>query len=249
MNGLFAIPLVLPDFAHLVLWFVIYSIIGWIWETVVCSVSQRGFARRGFLYGPYLPIYGFGAVADIVFVGWIADPFVLFAAGAILASCIEYLTSWAFERAFHRRWWDYSDRPFNIHGRICLLGIAIFGGFALLLMYAVHPAVVWMLELIPSYMQTTLAAWLLAFLLLDTAFSVLRASGVEDRLRAQRPRLSLALPGIGSRIQESRWRLNASVRGDAPRRGRGVRAPGILRPREAKAKLIRRLRIIRDRAA
>ena len=91
------------------LWLMIYSIIGWVYESTICSIGHRKLINRGFLNGPYCPIYGTGAVLVL-----------LFFAGALVTCSLEYLTSWLMEKLFHARWWDYSKRKFNIGGRVCL---------------------------------------------------------------------------------------------------------------------------------
>lgn len=85
-----------------------YSIVGWVYESLICSVGARHFVNRGFLNGPYCPIYGFGAVFDLILLGKIENPFLLFLLGAIVTCTLEYLTSYGMEKIFHARWWDYS---------------------------------------------------------------------------------------------------------------------------------------------
>ena len=102
------------------LWFMLYSVLGWVWETILCSLTEGHFVYRGFLNGPYCPIYGCGALIDIVFLHWIVNPFALFILGALLASTLEYITSYLMETYFHARWWDYSDKRFNLNGGLVL---------------------------------------------------------------------------------------------------------------------------------
>ena len=109
------------------LWFIAYAFLGWAWETIITSVSQRRFVNRGFLNGPYCPIYGTGALLFLFFTNGIENPVLRFLAGAVLACALEYLTSWAMELIFHARWWDYTPRLFNLNGRICLEGFILFG--------------------------------------------------------------------------------------------------------------------------
>ena len=104
------------------LWFLLYSCIGWIYETILCSVKERRFINRGFLNGPYCPIYGVGAVVNLLALGRFTNPAMLFFAGAIMDCTLEYITSWGMEKLFHARWWDYSKKFLNINGRVCLLG-------------------------------------------------------------------------------------------------------------------------------
>lgn len=121
------------------LWLMIYSIIGWVYESTICSISQRKLINRGFLNGPYCPIYGTGAVLVLLVLGRIQNPVLLFFAGAVLTCSLEYLTSWLMEKLFHARWWDYSKRKCNIGGRVCLIGAVVFGAFSVVLILVLHP--------------------------------------------------------------------------------------------------------------
>ena len=115
------------------LWLMIYSIIGWVYESTICSIGHRKLINRGFLNGPYCPIYGTGAVLVLLVLGRIQNPVLLFFAGAVVTCSLEYLTSWLMEKLFHARWWDYSKRKFNIDGRVCLIGAVVFGAFSVVL--------------------------------------------------------------------------------------------------------------------
>ena len=123
------------------LWLMIYSIIGWVYESTICSIGHRKLINRGFLNGPYCPIYGTGAVMVLLVLGRIQNPVLLFFAGAVVTCSLEYLTSWLMEKLFHARWWDYSKRKFNIGGRVCLIGAVVFGAFSVVLVLVLHPFV------------------------------------------------------------------------------------------------------------
>ncbi|MFA5468990.1 MAG: putative ABC transporter permease, partial [Sphaerochaetaceae bacterium] len=88
------------------LWFFFYSVIGWIYETILCSVAQKRFINRGFFNGPYCPIYGFGALLNILLLSEIKNLFLLFLAAFLLTTILEYVSSWGLEKLFHARWWD-----------------------------------------------------------------------------------------------------------------------------------------------
>ena len=143
------------------LWLMIYSIIGWVYESTICSIGQRKLINRGFLNGPYCPIYGTGAVLVLLVLGRIQNPVLLFFAGAALTCSLEYLTSWLMEKLFHARWWDYSKRKFNIGGRVCLIGAVVFGAFSVVLILVLHP---WVKSLTDRLTDTALT-WICAILL------------------------------------------------------------------------------------
>ena len=143
------------------LWLMIYSIIGWVYESTICSIGHRKLINRGFLNGPYCPIYGTGAVLVLLGLGRIQNPVLLFFAGAVLTCSLEYLTSWLMEKLFHARWWDYSKRKFNIGGRVCLIGAVVFGAFSVVLVLVLHPFV----KSLTDRLTDTALTWICAILL------------------------------------------------------------------------------------
>lgn len=142
------------------LWLMIYSIIGWVYESTICSIGHKKLINRGFLNGPYCPIYGTGAVLVLLVLGRIQNPVLLFFAGAVVTCSLEYLTSWLMEKLFHARWWDYSKRKFNIGGRVCLIGAVVFGAFSVVLILFLHP---WVKSLTDRLTDTALS-WVCAIL-------------------------------------------------------------------------------------
>ena len=102
-----------------ILLFMIYSFLGWLMEVITVSVEAKKVVNRGFLIGPYCPIYGIGAVLiTLVLSRYKYDPLVLFVMTMVSCGVLEYLTSWAMEVIFKARWWDYSHEKFNLDGRI-----------------------------------------------------------------------------------------------------------------------------------
>jgi len=118
--------------------FLIYSFIGWLWEDILSIVKDHKFVNRGFLNGPYCPIYGVGGLIFLYAGQFIADPFILFLIGGSIACVIEYITSYTMEKLFKARWWDYSNWPLNLNGRICLYGFLAFGAASVAIRY-IHP--------------------------------------------------------------------------------------------------------------
>lgn len=125
------------------LWLMIYSFFGWVYESILCSITSGSLVNRGFLNGPICPVYGFGALVIILAFWWEPDIHIwnLFFSSMVLTCTLEYFTSWAMEKLFHARWWDYSQYRFNLNGRVCLLGAVAFGTFSVLLIKVVHPRV------------------------------------------------------------------------------------------------------------
>ncbi len=154
------------------LWFLLYSMMGWLYESVMLTVSQRRFINRGFLNGPYCPIYGAGAVINLLFLGSVQHPVWLFLGGAAVSCVLEYLTSWAMEKLFHARWWDYRKYPLNLNGRICLYGALVFGAFSVALILGIHPLVAQATHHIPNGVLHGIFAVALIVLFLDTLTTV-----------------------------------------------------------------------------
>ncbi len=176
-------PLERFSFAFLLL--MVYSFLGWCGEMVYCSLGQRRLCeKRGFLNGLLCPIYGHGAlVVLLVLDGGCANPLLTFLLGAILTSLVEYITSYAMEKLFHMRWWDYSQYRFHINGRVCLLNSTLFGLASVFLCHAASPLVSARLaSLFVSGIGVPLALVLLAVYLVDLALSVRSAIQIGDRL-------------------------------------------------------------------
>ena len=175
------------------IWFSLYSVMGWIWEVIICSIPAKRFINRGFLNGPYCPIYGAGATLVIILLSGIESPVLLFFIGAILTCTLEYITSWAMEKLFHAKWWDYSDKFFNINGRVCLLGAAAFGTLSVVTIKLLHPIVKMYTLMLPSLAISLIALSLLALLLTDTVYTVTSFSEFNTKLHELNERFNRAL--------------------------------------------------------
>ena len=109
------------DIYHIISWFLIYSFLGWVWETAYVSLKEGEFINRGFINGPLCTIYGHGAVTVYLILKPLeANTILLYFGGMIVATLLEYFTAVLMEAIFHTSWWDYSDQKFNFQGRICL---------------------------------------------------------------------------------------------------------------------------------
>jgi len=119
--------------------FIIYSFLGWLFEVIITYNKKEGFVNRGFLLGPYCPIFGVTALIMIVTLSSIKNYFVLFFTAFVIASIVEYITSYLMEKIFKARWWDYSKEFFNLNGRICLGASILFGVFGISLLKIINP--------------------------------------------------------------------------------------------------------------
>lgn len=129
------------NFKMIFLLFIAYSFIGWIMEVIATYPNNKCFVNRGFLIGPYCPIYGSCSIAMIYILGNVNNIFLLFTLSVIICSIGEYVTSYLMEKIFHARWWDYSNKKVNLNGRICLSNAIIFGVLGVLLIKYVNPFV------------------------------------------------------------------------------------------------------------
>ena len=115
-------------FIKIYICFFIYSIIGWIWESFLCSsVELKKLVNRGFFLGPYCPIYGLGATLSYLLLRDIGSATLIFILASIVSCTIEYIVGYILEKIFKNRWWNYDNYPFQLHGRVCLYGLVIFG--------------------------------------------------------------------------------------------------------------------------
>ena len=170
-------------FYELVWFYFIYSLTGWCAEVCVAAARKKKFINRGFVSGPLCPIYGTGAVVFAVFLPELREnPFFLFLGGVILGSFIEFATGVLLEKAFHKKWWDYSGIRFNFDGYICLPYSLLWGGFALLLTYLTNPLLSWLVGRIPRLLGVILL-WVLAVLLaVDMLGSTMTVLGMKKKL-------------------------------------------------------------------
>lgn len=121
------------------LFFYIYCFFGWIIESTYVSVCTGNWVNRGFMRGPVIPIYGTGAIIILfAVIPFRTSPILVFILGTIAASVLEFVTGFVMERIYKVRYWDYSDKPFNLCGYICLFNSLCWGVLSILLIYLVH---------------------------------------------------------------------------------------------------------------
>jgi len=158
---------------NVVIWyFFFYAVIGYLVEVAYCSILQHRLVNRGFLYGPWLPIYGIGALVIVAFTRRLAsNALLIFLATTVLSSVVEYITSVALERIFSLRLWDYSRYRFNFRGRVCVRHSVLFGLLGLGLVFAIHPAIRAMVAMMDRRAQELGAHVIVLLLGIDTTAS------------------------------------------------------------------------------
>lgn len=174
----------IPNFPTLCLYFFIYSCIGWGVEVLYIAITTHQLVNRGFLNGPFCPVYGVGVIFLLIFLTPLADNIILlFFAAILMTSLIEYITGYLMETAFHTTWWDYSDQPLNLKGRICLKNSLYWGVGALIIVRYVHPHMTAAVAFFTPQQRSILSWMLLMYLMADTIISVSTAIGFHFHLR------------------------------------------------------------------
>lgn len=152
--------------------FFIYSIAGWIMETVNISLRNKKFTNRGFLIGPYCPIYGCGVVLiTILLQKYHNDIPATFFLSMMICGTLEYVTSYIMEKIFKARWWDYSSRKFNINGRICLETLIPFGIAGTAITMWVNPFFLKYVNMVPAIAMHIILGMLSVIFIVDVSVS------------------------------------------------------------------------------
>lgn len=172
------------DIYHILSWFILYSFLGWVWESCYVSAKSRKWVNRGFINGPFVTIYGVGAVTVYVILRPLAGRMVeLYFAGMAVATVLEYVTGVLMEAVFHTNWWDYSGKKFNFQGKICLGSSVAWGFFTLVLFYGLQPWVSRLVELVPRSTGMILVYVWLAVYAVDFGFSAAAAFDLRGKMQ------------------------------------------------------------------
>ncbi|MCB2293093.1 putative ABC transporter permease [Clostridium algoriphilum] len=164
-------------------YFIIYSFMGWCLETVYATIIKKEFINRGFLYGPFCPIYGFCTLSIIILLKPIETNYIFLFFGSIfLTSTIEYLTGYVLEKVFNSTWWDYSDELYNVHGRICLLFSILWGVISILILKVIHPYIFYVVKSIPSRPGLLFFYITLLYFILDFTITVITICRLKSLL-------------------------------------------------------------------
>jgi len=161
-----------------------YSVFGWFVECVFCTIVDKKITYdRGFLLGPYCPIYGWGALYMYFFLTkYKEDPVTLFVMSMVGPTILEYFTSYLMEKLFKARWWDYSNRKFNIEGRVCLFNSFLFGILGLAFIYVIHPGYTLFLKEISDHILVVVSIIFFFIYLIDNIFSFMILAKLKIRV-------------------------------------------------------------------
>lgn len=154
--------------SNYIIYFMLYSIAGWICEVIFCSILAKKLINRGFFKGPYCPIYGCGAMIILFMTSpFPTNPLLVFIFSFIGAAILEYFTSWLLEKLYKIELWNYSDHKFNINGRICLENLFLFGIMGLLMRFFLHSEISSFIESVPLLPKTLVSLTALVVFALD----------------------------------------------------------------------------------
>ena len=212
------------------LYFFIYGTLGWMLEVSFQSIKTGKFINRGFLNGPICPIYGVGASIVIFFLSGIADSnkLMLFLGSIFIATVIELITGFLLDKIFHKHWWDYSDRRFNIGGYVCL-EFSIAWGFLCLFLYDInHPLVQKMVDIIPYKAKIYILIILSIIICIDFISTLNTLIGLNKRFKIIdkiNSELRVVSDDIGEKIYEGTIRLE-DIEKDIKSRGKEVDVKG-----------------------
>lgn len=163
----------------IILYFMLYSFLGWCLETIYAYMIYGHFVKRGFLYGPICPIYGCGAVLLILNLqNMKKNNFIKFLASALIFTVFEFAVSFALEAIFNQKWWDYSNYSLNLQGRVCLAFSIIWGIGGVLFINYIHPFIEKninkILAKIPILLQKATLLFLILILITDEIMSIIK---------------------------------------------------------------------------
>lgn len=202
------------DFYTLFIYFMIYSFLGWVIETIYCSLAEKRYVPRGFLNGPLTPIYGFGAIGLIFLLQDIKTVSLVFLSGVVATSFLEYVASYLLELIFDMHWWDYSGDKYNLNGRIKLKNSILFGILSIILMYFIHPLVINLLSMLSYFNKQVLSVTLFIAITIDTVITVssifnLKTTAIEYKIKnfSEEARLTLKNGYIHKRLLKTFPRL------------------------------------------
>lgn len=170
-------------FSTWLFFFYFYCFLGWVWETCYVSVLKAKWVNRGFMRGPFLPIYGSGAIVVLVFtLPFRTNPGLVFVVGMVSATILEYFTGAAMERLFHVRYWDYSNQRLNLNGHICVTSSLAWGAFSVILTLYGHTPVERLASRMSTNVLEVIVFVLTVYISIDMAESVREAINLKEVL-------------------------------------------------------------------
>lgn len=183
-------------------YFIIYSFLGWILESIYKSVFQKRFINSGFLAGPFCPIYGCGALIMYLVLDRFEKNYVLlFVFGFFVLSILEYVVGWFLEIVFQTKYWDYSEKKFNIKGRICLENSLYWGVLGIIFIKIIHPFIENLIDSIPDMYLIIFVSIIGVYIMIDTITTATKLIRLNVKLSV--------LDELNEKIQENLQKLES----------------------------------------
>lgn len=168
---------------YILTYFVIYSFLGWVLESVVRTICEKKIINTGFLIGPFCPIYGFGAIIMVLFLDKFKNNIImLFLISFIVLSIWEYIVGVLLEKLFKTKYWDYSNHKFNYKGRICLTNSLAWGVLGVLFIKYIHPLILNILSNIEFIYVSIVVSIISLILLIDAIVSIIKVKNISATL-------------------------------------------------------------------
>lgn len=203
----------LLDLEILFILFLIYSFTGWLIETIGDFIKHKKFINRGFLLGPYCPIYGTGVVLITILLSRYTNAFfALFFLSMMLCGLLEYCTSYIMEKVFKARWWDYSNMRFNINGRICLETLILFGIAGVLILHYLNPFLISFITIIPDIPMHIISGTLFILFIIDCTVSLKIINSVKSIKVSVSNQIKDNTDEISSKVKEIIMKKSAPYR-------------------------------------
>lgn len=171
------------EILYILTYFVIYSFLGWLLESIFKSILEKKIVNSGFMHGPFCPIYGVGAIIMyLALKDFKANIFLVFIIGFVVLSIWEYIVGWGLEKLFKTKYWDYSQNRFNIKGRVCLMNSFFWGGLSVAFIYVIHPFLEGQIKMLPHNILWYLNILIYAYLITDFTISIIKAKKLDVKL-------------------------------------------------------------------
>ena len=195
--------------------FLIYSLLGWCAEVAAHAVTKGKFINRGFLNGPYCPIYGFGMIIVIICLTPISHNIILlFIGSVVLTTALEFITGFILEKVFKTRWWDYSNQKLNIGGYICLKYSLLWGAACVIIMKIIQPLLIDVINIIPQLVGQVFAVVFAASIIVDLITVLIGLTAMSKRLKHAkqiREQIKMNSDRIGRKIADEVFDIQDKV--------------------------------------
>lgn len=189
-----------------VMFFIIYSFLGWVYESLYYSVQFKKRVNTGFLHTCFCPLYGFVCLLNILLFDGIQSNIKIFMLSMSVVSVMEYAVSWMLEKKFNKRWWDYSELPFNINGRISFFSSLAFGILSLVQIKVLHPFIKGIVLAFDERVLRIVSVAVLSIIMIDFVRTVTELKSNEDNrlwfVNEQSPIMHRATTGFNKKRHE-----------------------------------------------